>query len=76
MTKPRCVLESKWIEHGSGERAGGGEFGRTGRLGSTWASLTAQLAENPPAMLETPVQFLGQEDIGTLLCCAKSLSRV
>ena len=27
-----------------------------------WASLGAQLAKNPPAMQETPVQFLGQED--------------
>ena len=26
------------------------------------ASLTAQLVKNPPAMKETPVQFLGQED--------------
>ena len=27
-----------------------------------WASLIAQLVKNPPAMRETPVQFLGQED--------------
>ena len=27
-----------------------------------WASLVAQLVKNPPAMQETPVQFLGQED--------------
>ena len=27
------------------------------------ASLVAQLVENPPAMLETPVQFLGGEDL-------------
>ena len=26
------------------------------------ASLIAQLVKNPPAMQETPVQFLGQED--------------
>ena len=26
------------------------------------ASLVAQLVKNPPAMQETPVQFLGQED--------------
>ena len=26
------------------------------------ASLIAQLLKNPPAMLETPVQFLGQKD--------------
>ena len=28
----------------------------------TWASLIAQLVKNPPAMQETLVQFLGQED--------------
>ena len=27
-----------------------------------WASLVAQLVKNPPAMLEAPVRFLGQED--------------
>ena len=27
-----------------------------------WDSLTAQLLENPPAMQETLVRFLGQED--------------
>ena len=27
-----------------------------------WASLIAQLVKNPPALQETPVQFLGQED--------------
>jgi len=26
-----------------------------------WASLTAQLVKNPPAMQETPVQFLGED---------------
>ena len=29
---------------------------------SQGASLIAQLVKNPPAMQETPVQFLGQED--------------
>ena len=28
----------------------------------TRASLVAQLVKNPPAMRETPVQFLSQED--------------
>ena len=28
----------------------------------SWASLVAQLVKNPPAMRETPVQFLGRED--------------
>ena len=27
-----------------------------------WASLIAQLVKNPPAVQETPVQFLGGED--------------
>ena len=27
-----------------------------------WVSLVAQLVKNPPAMQETPVQLLGQED--------------
>ena len=29
---------------------------------TTWASLEAQVVKNPPAMQETPGQFLGQED--------------
>ena len=33
----------------------------------SWASLVAQLVKNPPAMQETWVQFLGQEDVGYLL---------
>ena len=33
-----------------------------GHLRSFWASLIAQLVKNPPAMLETLVRFLGQED--------------
>ena len=39
----------------------------TGRFLTSWAigkaSLIAQLVKNRPAMLETPVQFLGQEDL-------------
>ena len=31
-------------------------------LGGLWAFFTTQLAKNPPAMQETPVQFLGRED--------------
>ena len=31
---------------------------------SPGASLTAQLVRNPPAMQETPVRFLGREDLG------------
>ena len=29
----------------------------------SWASLVAQLVKNPPAMQETPVRFLGWEDL-------------
>ena len=29
----------------------------------SWASLVAQLVKNTPAMQETLVQFLGQEDL-------------
>ena len=32
-------------------------------LQDSWASLVAQLVKNPPAMRETPVQFLGLEDL-------------
>ena len=32
------------------------------RLISTQASLVVQLVKNPPAMQETPVQFLSRED--------------
>ena len=32
-------------------------------LDTMWASLRAQLVKNPPAMQETPVQFLGGEDL-------------
>ena len=28
-----------------------------------WASLVAQLVKNLPAMQETPLRFLGQEDL-------------
>ena len=28
----------------------------------SWASLVAQLVKNPPAVQETPVRFLGQEE--------------
>ena len=32
------------------------------QLTNTWTSLIAQLVKNLPAVQETPVQFLGQED--------------
>ena len=39
------------------------EHFNTYRKVNDWASLIAQLVKNPPAMQETPVQFLGQEDL-------------
>ena len=37
--------------------------GKTTVLTKVWASLVAQLVNNPPAMQETPVRFLGQENL-------------
>ena len=37
-------------------------FGNSSSFPSTRASLIAQLVKNPPAVQETQVQFLGQED--------------
>ena len=45
---------------GSGRSAGKG-IGYP--LQDSWASLVAQLVKNPPAMKETMVQLLGQEDL-------------
>ena len=45
---------------GSGRSAGEG-IGYPLRY--SWASLVVQLIKNPPAMQETLVQFLGQEDL-------------
>ena len=42
------------------ERLGGEGIGYP--FQHSWASLVAQLVKNPPAMQETPVRFLGQED--------------
>ena len=36
---------------------------RLKRLSSSSASLVALLVKNPPAMLETLIRFLGQEDV-------------
>ena len=35
---------------------------RTLEISQTWVSLVAQMAKNLPAMQETSVRFLGQED--------------
>ena len=32
-------------------------------VSALWASLVAQLVKNPPAMQETPILFLGREDL-------------
>ena len=45
---------------GSGRSAGEG-IGCP--LQYSWASLLAQLIKNPPAMQETLIKFLGQEDL-------------
>ena len=45
---------------GSGRSAG---EGKGYPLQYSWASLVAQLVKNPPAMRETLVQFLSQEDL-------------
>ena len=47
-----------WIA-GSGRSPGGGN---DNPLQYSWASLVAHLVKNPPAMQETPVPFLGQEN--------------
>ena len=36
---------------------------RAAVFSNSWASLVAQLVKNLPAMQETAVQFLGQEDL-------------
>ena len=41
---------------------GGGGFIIINNFIEIQTSLTAQLVKNPPAMQETPVRFLGQED--------------
>ena len=38
------------------------EWGKNFVIAIIWASLIAQLINNPPAMQETPVRFLGGED--------------
>ena len=40
-----------------------GLSGHAANVSQTWASLVAQLVKNLPAMQETPVQFLGWEDL-------------
>ena len=56
-------LQYSGLENSMGSPWGRKESDTTERLSlSLWASLIAQLVENPPAMQETPVQFLGQED--------------
>ena len=51
-------------DHGSISGSGGSAREGTGYpLQYSWASLLAQLVKNPPAMQETMVRFLGQEDL-------------
>ena len=37
-------------------------YRKINKIQRRWSSLVAQLVKNPPAMQETPVQFLDQED--------------
>ena len=54
-----CNAGNPRLIPGSGRSSGEG----TGYpLQYSWASLVAQMVENPPAMRETCVQFLGWED--------------
>ena len=52
-SKARSGLVSTWM---------GDCLGIQGAVGFFGASLIAQLVKNPPAVQETPVQILGQED--------------
>ena len=54
-----CNAGDPGLIPGSG-RSQGERIGYT--LQYSWASLKAQLVKNPPAMQETPVQFLGWDD--------------
>jgi len=54
-----CNAGDSGLISGSGRSAGEG-IGYP--LQNSWASLVAQLVKNPPAMWETWVQSLGQED--------------
>ena len=68
---PACGPAQSWPKLLEEEVGGGGwtapdcsQHLRATRLGleTSWVSLTAQLVKNPPAVQETLVQFLGQED--------------
>ena len=66
-----CITGDPGSIPGSGRSTGEG-IGYP--LQCPWASLVAHLVKNPPAMQETLVQFLGQEDImekgvGSLSLC-------
>ena len=39
------------------------ELSKSSGFGGCRASLVAQLVKNPPAVQETPVRFLGREDL-------------
>ena len=57
--KSTCNAGDPGLIPGSGRSAGEG-IGYP--LQYSWASLVAQLVKNPPAVQETPVRFLGQEE--------------
>ena len=58
--EPACNAGDPGLIPGSGSSPGEG-IGYP--IQYSWASLVAQLVKNPPAMQETPVLFLGQEDL-------------
>ena len=58
--KPTCNVGDPSLIPGSGRSPGEG-VGCP--LQYSWASLVAQVVKNLPAMQETLVQFLGQEDL-------------
>ena len=58
--RPSRKPGSKWANYEEGPDS---ELGYWAPFSSSQASLIAQLVKNPPAMQDTPVQFLGQEDL-------------
>jgi len=56
-------FEKRTLNTKKGSRRCEGMYHFLSSLDIKWASLVAQLVKNPPAMQETPVQFLGLEDL-------------
>ena len=58
--EPACNVGDPGLIPGSGRSTG---EGISYPLQYSWASLVAHLVKNPSAMQETPVRFLGWEDL-------------